>query len=252
MLLRHDSICGWFYSKSVRNGIAGYRIDENNIQILTVDATASQNLQLKNGDEVVVNSILGIPSNLVKVHSSTGVSGDYEFVKGETVYDMMLKSNSLTEETYVEKAYLVRTKSDFTKEYIVLEIANIIANVTSASNITLQEYDELYILSKRDFMEEFEIDVNGGVRSEGNFHYGDGVTFRDALLLAGGMVQESAGKVEISRVVDYDVANNQLLPKELLSKHIQLQMEALSENALAYELKPYDQVSVRLNPNLKK
>ena len=38
-----------------------------------------------------MNSILGIPSNVVKVHSSTGVSGDYEFVKGETVYDMMLK-----------------------------------------------------------------------------------------------------------------------------------------------------------------
>ena len=66
----------------------------------------------------------------------------------------------------------MRTKSDFTKEYIVLEIANIITNTNSASNITLQEYDELYIFSQRDFMDEFEIDVNGGVRSEGTFHYG--------------------------------------------------------------------------------
>ena len=102
----------------------------------------------------------------MKVHSSSGVSGDYEFVKGETVYDIMLKSNSLTQETFVEKAYLVRTRSDFTKEYIVLEIANIIADVTSASNITLQEYDEIYVLSQRDFMDEFKIDVNGGVRSK--------------------------------------------------------------------------------------
>ena len=69
-----------------------HRIDENNIKTFTVDANSSRNLALKNGDEIVVNTIIGIPSNVVKVHTSTGVSGDYEFVSGETVYDMMLKS----------------------------------------------------------------------------------------------------------------------------------------------------------------
>lgn len=244
---------GGFTAKAYRNAIEVHRIDENNIKTLTVDATASQNLQLKSGDEIVVNAILGIPSNVVKVHSSTGVGGDYEFVEGETVYDMMLKSNSLTEETFVEKAYLVRTKSDFTKEYIVLDIANIIANNTSSSNIVLQEYDELYVLSQRDFMDEFEVDVNGGVRSEGTFHYGKGVTLGDALLLAGGMVQESAGgKVEISRVVDYDAANNQLSPKRAIVQAYPITIEGeLSKSALVYELNPYDQVSVRLNPDFE-
>ena len=244
---------GGFTAKAYRNGIAVHRIDENNIKTLTVDAVSSQNLQLKSGDEIVVNSILGIPSNVVKVHSTTGVSGDYEFVKGETVYDMMLKSNSLTEEIYAEKAYLVRTKSDFTKEYIVLEVADIIENVTSESNITLQEYDELYFLSQRDFMDEFEFDVNGGVRSAGTFHYGDGVTLGDALFLAGGMVQESAGgKVEISRVVDYDATNNQLSPKRAIVQAYSITNGGdLSENALSYKLKPYDQVSVRLNPDFE-
>ncbi len=244
---------GGFTAKAYRNGITVHRIDGNNIKTLTLDATASQNLQLKSGDEIVVNSILGIPSNVVKVNSSTGVSGDYEFVKGETVYDVMLKSNSLTEETFVEKAYLVRTKSDFTKEYIVLEIANIISDFTSASNITLQEYDELYIFSQRDFIDEFKIDVNGGVRSAGTFHYGEGLTLGDALVLAGGMVQESGGgKVEISRVVDYDAANNQLSPKRAIVQGYPITNEGeLSENALAYELKPYDQVSIRLNPDFE-
>ena len=99
----------------------------------------------------------------------------------------------------------------------MLEIANIIENVTSPSNISLQEYDEIYILSQRDFMDEFEIDVNGGVRSAGTFHYGDGLSLADAIVLAGGMVQESGGgKVEISRVVDYDAVNNQLSPKRAI------------------------------------
>ena len=76
-------------------------------------------------------------------------------------------------------------------------------------------------------MDEFKIDVNGGVRSAGTFHYGEGLTLGDALLLAGGMVQESGGgKVEISRVVDYDAGIINYRQKELLYKHIQLQMEA--------------------------
>tara|TARA_B100000900_G_C20600934_1_gene725570 strand:- start:5263 stop:7113 length:1851 start_codon:yes stop_codon:yes gene_type:complete len=245
---------GGFTAKAYRNGITVHRIDENNIKTLTVDAISSQNLQLKSGDEIVVNSILGIPSNVVKVHTSTGVSGDYEFVQGEKVFDMMLKSNSLTEETYLEKGYLVRTKLDFTKEYIVLDVANIITNTTSAFNITLQEYDELYILSQRDFMDEFEIDVNGGVRSAGTFHYGEGLTLGDALLLAGGMVQESVGgKVEVSRLVDYDAAKNQLLPKRAVIQAYPISKDGqISENALIYDLKPYDQVSVRLNPDFEK
>jgi protein involved in polysaccharide export with SLBB domain len=244
---------GGFTAKAYRNGIEVHRIDENNIKTLTVDATASRNLKMQVGDEIVVNSILGIPSNVVKVHSSTGVSGDYEFVEGETVYDMMLKSNSLTEETYVEKAYLVRTKSDFSKEYIVLEISAIIADATSSSNIVLKEYDELYILSQRDFMDEFEVEVNGGVRSAGAFHYGEGVTLGDALLLAGGMVQESAGgKIEISRVVDYNPASNQLSPKRAIVQSYPISKEGqLSESALAFELKPYDQLSVRINPDFE-
>ena len=243
---------GGFTAKAFRNGIEVHRIDENNIKTLTVDATASYNLKLKNGDEIVVNSILGIRSNLVKVHTSTGVSGDYEFVQGETVYDMMLKSNSLTEET-LEKAYLVRTGKDFTKDYIVLDISNIVNDVTSSSNITLQEYDELYILSQRDFMDKFSFNVIGGVRSEGMFHYGNGVTLGDALLLSGGMVQQSSGgKVEISRVVDYDTAKNQLSPKRAIVQEYQITKDGLlSETALTFELKPYDQVSVRLNPDFE-
>ena len=245
---------GGFTAKAYRNGIEVHRIDENNIKTLTVDALASKNLQLKSGDEIIVNSILGIPSNLVKVHSSTGVSGDYEFVKGETVYDMLLKSNSISDETYLEKAYLVRTRSDFTKEYIVLDITNIITNNTSSSNIALQEYDELYIFSQRDFLDEFVIDVNGGVRSEGTFHYGEGITLGDALLLAGGMVQESAGgKVEVSRVVDYNSADNQLSAKRAVIVAFPITNKGkLTENALTYKLKPYDKISIRLNPEFEK
>lgn len=244
---------GGFSSKAYRNGIEVHRIDENNIKILTVDAVGASNLNLESGDEIVVNSVLGIPSNLVKVYSSAGVSGDYEFVTGETVYDLLLKSNSLTDELYTEKAYLVRTHADFSKEYLVLDLASIISDFNSSANLAMQEYDELHILSQRDFMDEFEISVNGGVRSSGTFKYGEGVTLGDAILLAGGMSQESAGgKVEISRVVDYNAESNQISPKRVLVQAYVINKEGqLSDEALVYALKPYDQISVRTNPEFE-
>ena len=78
-----------------------------------------------NGDEIIINEILGIPSKVVKVHSSTSVSGNYEFITGETVYDLLAKSNSLGTEKYMGKAYLVRTQRDFTKEYILEKFINL-------------------------------------------------------------------------------------------------------------------------------
>lgn len=244
---------GGFTSKAYRNGIEVHRIEENNIKTLTVDVVGAANLNLHSGDEVVVNSILGIPSNLVKVYSSSGVSGDYEFVDGETVYDLLLKSNSLTDELYTDKAYLVRTHSNFSKEYLVLDLRVVIADFSSDANLLIKEYDELHILSQRDFMDEFHVDVNGGVRSPGTFNYGEGVTLGDALLLAGGLVQESAGgKVEISRVVDYDSKKNQLAPKRALVQAFKITKEGvLSEEATKYLLKPYDQISVRANPEFE-
>ncbi len=244
---------GGFTPKAYINGIEVHRIDENNIKTLTVDANSSRNLALKNGDEIVVNTIIGIPSNVVKVHTSTGVSGDYEFVSGETVYDMMLKSNSITNETFVEKGFLVRTNADFSKEYILLNISDILSDPTSSSNIALKEYDELHVLSLRDFMDNFEIDVNGAVRSAGVFNYGDGITLGDALLLAGGLTQSSVGgKIQISRIVDYDPVMKQLSPKRAIVKTFPVTEKGqLSDSALAYQLKPYDQVSVRANPEFE-
>ena len=86
----------------------------------------------------MVNSIQGIPSDLVYIHSSTGVSAEYQYSSGEKVYDMLLKSNSLSDDLFLESAYLVRTSSDdYSKEYLILDIAGIVENPNSESNITI-------------------------------------------------------------------------------------------------------------------
>ena len=243
---------GGFTKLAYKNGIAVSRIDGNSIKTITVDEVGSKNLSLKNGDEIMVNSIQGIPSDLVYIHTSTGVSGEYQFSSGERVYDMLLKSNSLSEDLFLESAYLVRTSADdYSKEYLILDIALIVDNPNSASNILIEEYDEIFFLSKRDYMDEFEVSITGGVRMPNTFSFGEGLNLSDLIIMSGGLVQESAGaKIDISRIADYDAETNILKAKRTVVRSFKISNNGeLDDEAANFMLEPYDQVAVRINPD---
>ncbi len=245
---------GGFTKMAYKNGITVKRIDNNSIKTITVDEVGADNLSLLNGDEILVNSIQGIPTDLVYVNSSTGISGEYQFSEGERIYDMILKSNSLSNDLFLESAYLVRTSEDYTKDYIIVDIANIVQEPTSESNILIQEYDELFFLSKRDFMDNFEITISGSVRLPNTFSFGEGITLSDLLTMAGGLSQKASGaKIDISRIVDYDAEINQIKSKRALVRSFNISNDGdLSDEALNFALEPYDQVAVRVNPDYQK
>jgi len=244
---------GGFTKMAYKNGITIKRIDNNSIKTITVDEVGANNLEINNGDEIIINSIQGIPIDLVYVNSSIGVSGEYQFSAGERVYDILLKSNSLSDDLFLESAYLVRTSEDYTKDYIILDIAKIVQDPTSESNILIQEYDELFFLSKRDYMDDFEVTISGAVRLPNIFSFGEGITLSDLLIMAGGLAQEASGaKIDISRTVDYDAETNQIKSKRTLVRSFKISNDGrLSDEAMNFALEPYDQVAVRFNPNFQ-
>ena len=245
---------GGFTKMAYKNGITVKRIFNNSIKTITVDEVGTDNLDLNNGDVITVNSIQGIPTDLVYVNSSTGISGEYQFTEGERVYDMVLKSNSLSDDLFLESAYLVRTSKDYSKDYIVLDIEQIVHDPTSQFNILLNEYDELFFLSNRDYRDDFEVTISGAVRLPNTFSYGVGINLADILMMSGGLAQEASGaKIEISRIVDYDAEKNQIKPKRTLVRSFNISNDGkLSNEAMNFTLEPFDQVAVRVNPNYQK
>ena len=244
---------GGYTKMAYKNGVTINRIDNNSITTITVDEVGASNLYLRNGDEIIVNSIQGIPTDFVYVNSSTGVSGEYQFSEGERVYDLVLKSNSLSDDLFMESAYLVRTSENYSKDYIVLDIEKIIKDPTSKFNILLQEYDELFFLSKRDYIDNFEVVISGGVRKPNTFSFGEGVNLSNIISMAGGLSQEaSGGKIDISRIVDYDPETNHLKSKRAIVRSFDISKNGqLSEEALDFSLEPYDQIAVRNNPDFE-
>jgi protein involved in polysaccharide export with SLBB domain len=241
---------GGFTKNAYTGAIFISRLIDNSKQTITINKEDFDSFQIENGDEVIISKAPELEKNYVEVQTSTGVSGKYQFNKDLTVFDLLTSSQSLTDELYFEKAYIIRTLEDFSKDYIILDIKKIIENPSSLFNLTLEEYDELHFLSKRDFLDEYEVKVSGGVRDAGSFNYGNGASLGDIILLSGGFVQEAAGgKVEIFRTVSYDLELNQISPRKTTVKSFKInKLGLLDDAALSFQLSPFDHVAVRVNP----
>ena len=149
--------------------------------------------------------------------------------------------------------YIVRLNKDRTKTHITVNLAAILEDDGHIDNILLQEYDIVNVLSVDDFDDDFSVSVLGAVRKVGSFNFGDGMTLQDVLLMAGGLTQQAEGsRIEVSRIMDYDISSNKLKPRIAIVKKIKIGDDLLlSAEAEEFLLQPFDQIFVRENPDFE-
>ncbi len=115
----------------------------------------------------------------------------------------------------------------------------------------MHEYDIVRVLSIDDFDDDFSVSVFGAVRAPGEFDFGVGMNLQDMLLQAGGITQKAEGsKIEVSRIMDYDISLNKLKPRRALVRSVKIDKDLmLSAEAKEFMLQPFDQIFVRENPD---
>ena len=229
------------------------RIDYNTIKVHDVHADHLESTIVQNGDEIIVNTISNKLSNVVSVKGNIGVAGDYEFIKGERLLDLLYRAKCIDEKTFLEKIYVIRLNEDRTKSHITVNLEAVIKDKNHKDNILLNEFDIVRILSVDDFDDQFLVSVKGAVRSEGDFEFGVGMTLQDVLLKSGGLIQQAEGsRIEVSRIMDYDISSNKLKPRRAVIKTIKIGNDlVMSKEAQKFALKPFDQVFVRDNPDFE-
>ncbi|MDB4126550.1 SLBB domain-containing protein [Flavobacteriales bacterium] len=229
------------------------RIEYNAIKVNDVHKDHINSTIVQNGDEVVVNTISNKLSNVVSVKGSIGVSGDYEFIRGEYILDLLKRAKCIDDKTFLDKVYVIRLNDDRTKSHIAVDLEAILNDEKHKDNILLKEYDIIRVLSIDDFDDNFSVSVLGAVRAAGEFDFGVGMTLQDVLLQAGGLTQQAEGsRVEVSRIMDYDISSNKLKPRITVIKTIKIgDYLVLSAEAEEFILQPFDQIFVRENPNFK-
>jgi len=153
----------------------------------------------------------------------------------------------------MDKVYVVRLNKDRTKTHITVNLGAVLEDDSHIDNILLQEYDIVNVLSVDDFDDEFSVSVLGAIRKGGSFDFGDGMTLQDVLFQAGGLTRQAEGsRVEVSRIMDYDISSNKLKPRMAVVKRIKIGDDlVLSTEAEEFLLQPFDQIFVRENPDFE-
>ena len=162
--------------------------EERVLKNYTLEELNATNLSLKNGDVFTIETSVIAYENYVKVNGAVRHPGEYEFREGLKVSDL-LELAYLEEETFSELAYLRRKNTDGTYQLIRVYVADILANNASASNIALQKEDVLSLYGKSAFVDNYEYNIEGAVRSPNKYFYdpSDNITVYDAIMMSKGL-----------------------------------------------------------------
>ena len=244
---------GGFTTTAFRDIITLKRLDYNNLKVYDVIKADLYQENISDGDQIVVNKISNKISNVVTLKGDVGVSGDYEFKENEKILDLLSRAKCISNKTFLDKVYIIRLNEDRSKQHLSINLNNIINDPNHEDNILLKEYDIVHVLSVDKFDDEFFISVQGAVRNPSTFSFGNGMSLQSALILSGGLTQQAQGsRVEVSRIMEYDIATNKLKPRRTVVKNIEVGNDlTLSESAEDFILQPFDQVFVRSNPEFE-
>lgn len=256
-LLKVLDFAGGFKAEAYKSRVQVRRYGIKEEFLIDVDVDSLKEISglfpLNDGDEVLVRRI---PQGYVNNVTATGavrIPGDYQIRKGDRVSDLLVKTEGVKIRAYTDRAFIIRLNDDMTKEYMAIDLRDVLTNPASPDNIELKEFDELKVLSKVDFEDDFVVSTHGAVRKEGEFRYGIGLSLKDVLFMSGGLRKEAANKrIEISRVVDYDKQSSELTPIRAIVKTVEVANDlSINKEDQEYLLQPFDQIFVRTNPDFE-
>jgi len=248
---------GGFEAGAYRKRIQIKRFLNDQETIMDIDydslTMAKKEFELLDGDEVLVRKVPEGYSNYVELIGPVKLPGNYELKQGERISDIISRAEGVLFDVFDSRAYIIRLNPNLSKKYIPFNLKEVLENPNSPDNIKLQNLDIIKIFSKAYFKDEFVFSVTGAVRSPGDFTYGDGITLKDAIYLAGGLKKEAAkNRIEISRAVDFSSGSGVLTPIRTIIKTIQIGDDIKIDRASeSFIIEPYDQILVRFAPDFE-
>jgi len=210
----------------------------------------SADIELKPSDKLIVYARSRyIDLATIRVSGAVREPGKHPFDANEQlrVSDAILLAGGLKPDAapfaYIFRQDPINRKE---KEYIRIDPKAASDNPGSVSDIVLEPFDSLRILSNLTYTDEAIIQVKGAVRNPGSYRYSESLTLKDVLTLAGGLkLEASASNIDIFRVV---IEDNK--PTETVVTQVQVEKDLTFQSA-DLPLQPFDQIVVRQVPDFE-
>jgi protein involved in polysaccharide export with SLBB domain len=140
---------------------------------------------VEDGDIVRVGEVPKHLASRVVVDGNVWSPGEIGFVPGMTLTEALRRAGGLRPDSYLGQVQISRLRSDSTYAMVQAQLRD----TTGATNgdVPLADGDQIQIFSLPEFRPNRYITVSGAVAKGGRIPYRDGMTLRDAVLLAGGL-----------------------------------------------------------------
>ena len=153
------------------------------------------------GDSVTVFSIAERTRQFVTVEGNVWVEGRVGFTPGMRLSEAIRLAGGPKPDVYLDRILVTRVGEDSS----MAQLRSAFADSTGAvrQDLVLQDQDEVRVFSRSTFRNVRYVSIVGGVRRPGRVPFREGMTVRDAILLADGLTEDAYLKeAEIARIAD--------------------------------------------------
>lgn len=220
------------------------RYANNEESIIDIDLgellKSQKDFTLLNGDIITVSPIKEAYTNYVTVQGAVKLPGEYELKPNIKIRDILQQSGIMIS-AVKDRIYVKRIQPDFSIKYINLNVDSIMSENNSESNILLSALDDIEVKFKSEFVDKYNIKLDGAVRKPGLYLHSDSLSLADLIYLGNGIKNEAAlSIVEISRII---LNQDGTTKTQILQYKIDDSLAV--SGADEFMLKPYDQIFVR-------
>ena len=141
------------------------------------------------GDVIRVFPVAKQVRDRITVLGDVWAPGPQGFTPGMRLSEALRRAGGVRPDAYLDDVLVTRLLADSTRQQLRATLRD--RNGTAASDLALQEDDEIRVFSTAEFRSEQYVSITGAVHKGGRFPYRVGMTLRDLVLLAGGL-DESA------------------------------------------------------------
>lgn len=200
----------------------------------------NQDFDLLDGDVVTIRDISAAAENFVNVEGAVEFAGSYAFSKDLKITDLLTRAR-LRKEARTDFAYLQRTRTDGTSEYLSINLAAALADPAGTANTALQPRDRLIVFAQSRFVDEANIQSEGAVREAKTLPFDAGRQLRvsDLIALSGGLRPDAT---DFAYLIRTQLDN----PEE--KSYIRIDLSAIAANPKAQDnlvLEPFDRLTVQ-------
>jgi protein involved in polysaccharide export with SLBB domain len=240
---------GDFKSKAFKGRITGSRFTDFDRRVIDISGDSLSFFKPKNGDEYIIDSVINRYQNRVVIDGAVFKPGAYGLENDMSLKHLINKAQGLRGDVYTGRALIVRTREDFTKEYISVELKPIITG--QLDGLMLYKNDSVHVASIFDLRDTSTVTINGAVRKPGTFRYEDGLSLKSLIFKAEGFADNATGaEIEISRRkrdININKPGSDIV--ELIRVNDNKELSGISTDI---PLMPFDIVSIKEDPSYKK